>query len=638
MHLRTLLGALPLIALVLLVIIRCGRRGLRIGVLEGYMIWGCTVFLLTELLSLLRLLTFPVVATAWTVTVAGLVCWLIRPSNVRYRHVLSRILTLARTNKIVAIFLTAILGVTLVIALSAPPNNWDSMTTYMTRVANWIQNRHVGHYPAYHDSQAISPPLASHMILHLQILAGGDRLANLIQWASMVGVLFGVGAITKELGGSDAAAGVAVLFVATIPMGILQATSTQTDYAASLWTVIFVHYLLRNLRSPGALNHIPEGVALGLAALTKYTALFVALPFAMWQAFTALRQQRFRAVGSGLIVAAILLALNAPHIARNVSRYGHPLASGKSMSSNKNERFGPDVTLSNLLRNTSLHLATVKSANRVVVNAINKAHDLLGLDAAMTGTSVMDEFGITSFNTHEDTTGNLLHLVLIVIALVAAGAISSIRMDARRIGYALSLVAGVLVFCSYLKWSPWKGRLHLPWFVLFGPLVALVIDRLSKRWVRTGLSMVLVAGAVPWLIFNATRPLLSVPGLTKGRSVLTAPRMDQYFINRKQLQEQYVAAVEALKRARCRNIALVRGRNGWEYPFWVLAHQKLGDFTIRKPLAANPKDKVHAAKIDAWIYVGSAQRTIKANPRLGRKIHRSPYVRVFLPKSRSAQD
>ncbi len=148
----------------------------------------------------------------------------------------------------------------------------------------------------------------------------------------------------------------------------------------------------------------------------------------------------------------------------------------------------------------------------------------------------------------------------------------------------------------------------------------------------------LIAGAIPWLIFNSSCPLLSMPDLTKGRSVLTAPRVDQYFINRKPLQEQYVAAVEALKRFGCRNIALVRGRNGWEYPFWVVAQQKLGDFTIRKPLAANAKDKLYAAEIDAWIYVGSAQRTIKANPRLGRNIHRSPYVRVFLSKSRSAQD
>ena len=37
--------------------------------------------------------------------------------------------------------------VLLFLALLYPPNNYDSMTYHMARVAHWIQNQSIGHYP-----------------------------------------------------------------------------------------------------------------------------------------------------------------------------------------------------------------------------------------------------------------------------------------------------------------------------------------------------------------------------------------------------------------------------------------------------------------------------------------------------------
>src|SRR6185436_4583982 len=81
----------------------------------------------------------------------------------------------------------SILGLTATIALLAPPNNWDSMTYHMPRVAHWAQAGSVAHYPTHILRQLWLGPWAEFGILHLYVLAGGDRLANLVQWLAFAG-------------------------------------------------------------------------------------------------------------------------------------------------------------------------------------------------------------------------------------------------------------------------------------------------------------------------------------------------------------------------------------------------------------------------------------------------------------------
>jgi 4-amino-4-deoxy-L-arabinose transferase-like glycosyltransferase len=61
----------------------------------------------------------------------------------------------------------------------------------------------------------------------------------------MLSSLIGISLITKELGGNKTAQVISSLFCITLPMGILQSTSTQTDYVASLWIVIMVYFFFR---------------------------------------------------------------------------------------------------------------------------------------------------------------------------------------------------------------------------------------------------------------------------------------------------------------------------------------------------------------------------------------------------------
>ncbi len=68
------------------------------------------------------------------------------------------------------------------IALVSPPNNWDSMTYHMSRVAHWAQNGTLAFYPTHILRHLFMNPWAESAVLHLYILGGGDRFSNLVQW------------------------------------------------------------------------------------------------------------------------------------------------------------------------------------------------------------------------------------------------------------------------------------------------------------------------------------------------------------------------------------------------------------------------------------------------------------------------
>ena len=165
----------------------------------------------------------------------------------------------------------AVLAATFVGALAAAPNNWDSMTYHMSRVAHWIQNGGVAHYPTTIDRQLFLSPWAEFAILQFQGLTGGDRWANLIQWASMVGCMCCASLIAKQLGGKWSVQLSTAAIVAAIPMGILQSSTTQNDYVTAFWFVCFVHYTLHLSSSPSSGPRVSAplaGASLGLMLLT----------------------------------------------------------------------------------------------------------------------------------------------------------------------------------------------------------------------------------------------------------------------------------------------------------------------------------------------------------------------------------
>ena len=60
----------------------------------------------------------------------------------------------------------------------------------------------------------------------------------------MVSSMIGVSLIAKQLGAKQGGQLLASAFCASLPMGILQASSTQNDYTVALWIVCLAYFTL----------------------------------------------------------------------------------------------------------------------------------------------------------------------------------------------------------------------------------------------------------------------------------------------------------------------------------------------------------------------------------------------------------
>jgi 4-amino-4-deoxy-L-arabinose transferase-like glycosyltransferase len=159
--------------------------------------------------------------------------------------------------------------------------------------------------------------------MHLQILSGGDRFANFVQWFSMVGSIIGVSLIAKELGASARGQVFSAVFCATIPMGILQGSSTQNDYVVGFWLVCLAYYVLLAVKvKNNQTSLLFIGASLGLAILTKSSAYFYACPFMVWFGLVKLKRLRWKVWKSFFVLSIICFLVNVNHYLRNFYLFG----------------------------------------------------------------------------------------------------------------------------------------------------------------------------------------------------------------------------------------------------------------------------------------------------------------------------
>ena len=155
----------------------------------------------TELLSLLGGLTFGWLLASWVMVLAAAGVFL---ASLRERCGLRRVDRLpplpTGLDLVMAGWVALVVALSGATALFAVPITWDSMSYHLARIAHWGQNHTVAFYPTHIVRQLYQPPWAEYAMLHLYILAGGDRLANLVQWVAMAVSLVGVSVIARQLG------------------------------------------------------------------------------------------------------------------------------------------------------------------------------------------------------------------------------------------------------------------------------------------------------------------------------------------------------------------------------------------------------------------------------------------------------
>jgi hypothetical protein len=570
-------------ALLALFLAMPARYGERDRFLRALVVFAGTLLSITELLSLFQALQRGPLFVSWG-AVAGVA--------LAYALIKGRALRVAipihRFDPVVLVCVAGsggILALTAIAAVFSPPNSADTLAYHMPRVVYWAEAGSVRFFPTQYFNQIMLQPLAEYFMLHTYVLSGGDHAVNLVQWFASLGCIAGASAVAKEFGSEARGQGIAALFCATIPSGILASSGAKNDYVLAMWLITAVYFALRFARRFEPADAIFLGGALGLALLTKGTAyVFAPWPLAAIWARPAFKHPRRMAAGAGIALGCALL-INAPHYVRNYrlsgSVMGFDSAFGDGLFRWRNETFGWKQTASNILRNVSEQLGDRSARwNRAVYDFVVSADRELGIDPNDPATTWRWSVYAPPQNANHEANGaSRWHLAILCILGCVLGIRALGRRDRERALYAASLLCAFVAFCAYLKWQPYLARLFLPLFALGAPLAASVGDwrrvalgrrAISPVWIQLAFCLFLLDCARHAALQNWVRPL-------KGPdSVLKTPREVQYFSDMKQWPEEkeyYGAAVDLIAKSGCETVGIDITNFQLEYPLEALLRE-----------------------------------------------------------------
>ncbi|MFC5000966.1 hypothetical protein ACFPIJ_24400 [Dactylosporangium cerinum] len=543
--------------------------GIRLALLRAAVLVGGAACICVEALSAVHALHRPVIITGWVLALLVTGGFAIRSSR-PFRpgglfQVRARWAGLSRAERLMVVALGGIFLLDLVVAVIAPPNNFDSQTYHLPKIEHWVQQGDVSFYPTVIDRQLAMAPGAEYLLLHLRLLTGGDGGYNLVQLAAGVGAVLAASRIARQLGGGTRAQLVTALIVGTTPMVVLEATSTQTDLVVALWVACVATFTLDGLRArSGPFDVLLIGTAAGLTLLTKATGLLAAgLLLAVW-AVAQLRLARWRGLPGAVAVGALMLLLAGPSLLRVQQTYDNPLGPAHLRESISMQRHDPASVLVNALRVAETALQTPAGpVNDAIAAGIIGVAGVLGVDPQGRDITYWNEqFPYQSWPPDEDRVSFPAQGVLILLgALVLV-----FRRDTRL--YAAVFWLAILAYVVTVKWQPWGNRLIVFLLVLGAPLAGLWIAGLTGRrvatWVTAGVLVAGVAAGGLAVAYGWPRRLVG------AGNVFTTSQLDQRFIREPTWQRDYVWAADAIRAAGAKKVGLIQGYNTWEYPWWIL--------------------------------------------------------------------
>jgi len=499
-----------------------------------------------------------------------------------------------------------VVGLLAGVAALSPPNNFDSMTYHMARVAHWASHGDVSHYATHIDRQLFLQPWAEYAILPTYVLSGTDYWANHVQWAAMAVTVVMASLLARNVGLGRRAQLVAAVIVLTLPMGITQSATTQNDYVATMWVAVLAAVVTgEELLARQSHDAVLIGTVAGLAAMTKATTYFFVAPLLLWWLLRRVDLEPLALGKAAALVAVPALVLTAPGFLRNLETFSRPL--GPPLSEFVNDPVGPRALAENLVRHGALQLGVPSdTVNRQVTDGVRTVAGGVGLDVDNEGSTFPpgSRFLITFGYREDDAQATAAGLLLVVSVPLLLWLRRAGRRPLRRSALLPLLgcaTAGVLLLESYFRWNPWNARYLMPFFVLTAVVSAAALARLP-RWSSSVVMAALLGSSLLWVLGSDLRPVVG------SGSVLTTPREDQYFAARPELRVPYQDAGSYLRALGPSTVGYVGSLDDWEYPLWVLLDQDDDGISLESVDVTNASKKYETASPDVVICTTACAR------------------------------
>jgi len=376
----------------------------------------------------------------------------------------------------------------------------------------------------------------------------------------MIGSIIGASLIAKLSGADKRGQIFTSVVVATIPMGILQASSTQTDYVVSFWLVCLVTFIVAMRQKANWFYLIAAGASFGLAILTKGVAYIYGFPFLLWWCISQINRSRPAFLRYVLVFITIVISINATHYFRNYALSKNPLGVTEGIVTNK---ISINSLYSNTIRNIGLHIGTpFPNLNHFLEQEIYKmiGSDINNPNATWKG----EEFHVHPTSFYEDDAGNLFHFLLLISSFIMLCLLYWKIKEPTLFLYSTAFIIVFLLFSLLLKWQPWNSRLHLPLFVLGAPIIGTVFCITMKPKTTYTIAIILILASLPWLFYNSTRPIAG------KNNIFNTRRIEQYFVNMPTIKIPYNKIASEISFKKYTNIGLQTEREVFEYPLWLL--------------------------------------------------------------------
>jgi 4-amino-4-deoxy-L-arabinose transferase-like glycosyltransferase len=589
--------------------------------------WAIALLILSEILSLMGGINRLGLSLGWLFVLLLILALLWRKGTLR--KTVARIRSAFRFEEPFDVFMVAslglIVGALFLISVISPPNNVDSLKYHMARVMHWAANENLRPFATANTKELFNPIWAEAAILHLRVLWGDDRPANLVQWFSMVGSLVAVASIGGILGAGRRGKWLAVAYAVSIPIAILQASSTQTDYVVAFWCITLMFFVLLSKTGKFELaDAILLSGALGLGMLTKGTFYLYAIPILIWYFIPRILKVNFkRYIGEGALIAFVAIVINLGFWARNVEVFGTPFARPGAGIGGR-ERKLVEMLLPGIAsgRNPAVHappdqyfvvptptaeptppgliptavpeapstgtapttvsyripdpirIRLIYLARMLGQNVVGPKISGPALEVMRAFPDVFDDVYIGNISdglwNHEDTAGNPIHLLIVPVALILIAFVSK-GPDRRS-----NLIYAGIALSSYGMLALYSGSTHafavryqLPFFILWSPLVGSSFSRVSGRWVTIVMSVLFLLIALPYVFINNAKPLVGMPAeRTRVKSILVESKANIMFESIQHIQDEYFDVRNDILENGCQNVGLVIDETHLEYLFW----------------------------------------------------------------------